>query len=564
MVRARPNPTHRICLIVLFALMYGSVANADVIARVDRERVERNESFSLELIVDSGIDNSPDLTVLEEDFTIVQASRLSNTRIERGEIMRSMTWSISLMANRAGELTIPPIKIGDEESNPVSISVREPSYEPPGEADVFITSELDFAETWVQAQVLYTIKIYHAVATRQGALREPAFTGAEVLVELAGDQRNYEATLNDRTYNVIERSFAIFPQESGTIEISPARFEARVLKEGRITGRKVFESQPQSIVVLPIPAPPEDYPDAAWLPAKEVTLGDEWSRDPGELSAGEPISRNISISALGQLETQVPVLEPPVADGVSIYPDKPVFSRRMEVAGIRGIRTDQYAMIGVRAGDVVLPGIELPWWDIEAREWRVARLPERSVSILPGDDALLIEPVAEPVVAEVAELAPGEPQAVPESGFWRRVAEILAVLWLMTLLGWWWSSRPSREHRMDAEHEPPPIHKQQARQLKLARQAAMEGDAGSVRSAMLEWGRLQWPDAAPRSIGELASRVTAPLSDELRNLSSLSYGPAGVGWKGELTAKAIRSFAVLDEDKASSSTELLPPLMPGT
>ena len=74
--------------------------------------------------------------------------------------------------------------------------------------------------------------------------------------ELAGDDRSYEAIIDGTAYNVVERVYALYPQESGSIEISPARFEARVLRNGRITGRKVFESEPLSVTILPIPDRP--------------------------------------------------------------------------------------------------------------------------------------------------------------------------------------------------------------------------------------------------------------------------------------------------------------------
>lgn len=534
-------------------------AEASVTASVDRQRVEQNESFSLELTVDSTADMSPDLSVLDEDFIIGQTSRLSNTTIINQQIARSMTWTISLMPKRAGNITIPPITIGNEQSNPVTITVTEPSYEPPGEADVFITSEIDYDETFVQAQVIYTIKIYRAVATRQPALREPTFSGAEVLVEVAGEERSYEAILNGRAYNVVERAFALFPQESGAIEISPSRFEARVLRDGRITGRKVFESGSHSVSVKPIPAPPAEYPGAAWLPAKDVRLADSWSRDADELRAGEPITRNITVSALGQLETQIPVTEPPAAHGVSIYPDKPSLSRRLESGGIRGVRTDQYAMIGVSAGVVTLPALELPWYDIDAGQWRIAQLPERALTILPSLDAIVTPgPVEQVESAGDATVAPATPDA-QGSGFWRLVAEILAAAWLLTLFAWWWSSRPSAERR---EPEPVPPHRLQARYLKTARKAALASDGQGLRHALLEWGRLQWPDDAPRSIGDFARRVSAPLSDELMALSRVSYGRDESGWDGAATAKAIRSFAVLESAGSTTSDDPLPRLMP--
>ncbi len=514
-------------------------------------------------MVDSDVRSEPDLSVLQQDFYIGQSSHRYDTKVINGDISRSRTWQVALMARSAGTLTIPAITVGSERSQPLTIEVREPSVAPPGEADVFITAEVDSSDTYVQAQVLYTIKIYRAVSTRQPALREPVFGGAEVLVELAGDERSYEAVIGGRSYNVIERAFAVFPQESGEVTISPARFEARVLRDGRITGRKVFQSEAQVINVKPIPAPPAEFPDAVWLPARDVTLSDEWSREPDRLRAGEPISRNITISALGQLETQIPVIEPPEVDGVNVYSDKPGLSRRFEPDGIRGLRTDQYAMIASSDGDIVLPGIRIPWWDIVNSEWKVAVLPEQSVRILPSPDAPPPDPVLdnppEPVDSAESDAAPATTEQLASVKFWKLVAQILGGLWLLTIVGWWWSTRPTREQR---ELEPEPVHRQQARVLKRARKAAAENDAQVVRHALLEWGRLEWPDAAPRSIGALAQRVAPPLSDELATLSSASYGNGDSGWNGDATARAIRSIRAVSDAGDRSSTDLLPPLMP--
>jgi hypothetical protein len=199
----------------------------------------------------------------------------------------------------------------------------------------------------------------------------------------------------------------------------------------------------------------------------------------------------------------------------------------------------------------------VPWWNIATGEWQVARLPERSINILPSGEAL--QPVLEAAVAvdaeESAELV--AKTAAPD-GFWRSVSELLAAVWLVTVLAWWWSSRPKQATK---EAAPIPVHKRQAKQLKAARKAAVSGDSAGVRHAMIEWGLLQWPDDAPRSIGVIAERVSSPLADELRNLSTLSYGRESGDWDGETLANAIRSFSAL-KDEAVEKGEFLPPLMP--
>ena len=550
-------------LMILFGLLAVSSVSAEVIARVDRPSVDLNESFVLEIIVDTNIDMEPDFSVLDENFYRGQISQLSNTSIINAQIRRSRTWSIALMAKATGKQEIPAITVGNETSKPLSITINEPSNAPPGEADVFITSEVDQTEAFVQSQILYRFKVYRAVATRQEGRRDPVITGSEVLLERAGDERSYEAILNGRAYNVIERVLAIYPQSSGEISISPALFEARVLHDGRITGRKVFESQAHTVKVLPIPAPPADFPNAVWLPARDVRLSEEWSREPNEVVAGEPVTRKVTISALGQIETQIPALEPPEVEGMNIYADKPDLTRIYEAEGIRGIRRDQYAMIGVRGGPVEIPKLEIPWWDIEAGEWRVATLPSRTIEVA-APDAQAYAPA--PVAPEPEAQEPDKPDAdadagvVVADGFWQKVSQLLGGVWLLTLLAWWWSSRSTKvEPRAP---EPPPIYKQQAKFEKAARKAAAAGDKAGVRAALIEWARLQWPDDSPRSIGDIAERVSAPLADELKALSASSYSSTSGDWDGSALARELRSIKVLAADIEATRETPLPPLMP--
>ena len=549
-----------IALAVLMVAAGASDAAAAVRASVDRPSVDLNESFMLEITVDTNTDLEPDLTVLEENFYVGQVSQLSNTSIFNGEIRRSRTWTIALMPKSTGVQEIPAISIGNEKSAPVRINVNEPSNAPPGEADVFVSSEVDQTETYVQAQILYRIKVYRAVATRQPALREPTISGAEVLVELAGDERSYESILNGKAYNVVERVIAIYPQESGEISISPARFEARVLRNGRITGRKVFQSDTHTVSVLPIPAPPDDYPNATWLPARDVQLSEEWSREPERINAGEPVTRRVTVSALGQIETQIPAIDPPAIDGLNIYEDKPELSRRIEAEGIRGIRKDQYAMIGVNGGDIELPELQVPWWNIDAAEWRVARLPARTITIKADTVAPVAAPAGEVSPAVAASDTTTPVLKITPDGFWQRASQLLAAAWLLTIIAWWWSSRDSK--RTPREPEQPPLYKRQARLVKSARKAAQAGDAAALRAALLAWGRLQWPDDAPRSLGALAARVAEPLSSELKNLSKASYGPEGSDWDRDAMAKALRSIVVLKDAADAQSSDSLPPLMP--
>lgn len=543
---------------LLLATLSPGLSGAAVIATVDRDEVELNESFTLKVIVDSAIEVVPDVSALEQDFYIGSTSQLSNTTIVNGQISRSRTWTYMLMAKHDGELTIPPITVAGEQSDPLRITVSPQADVLPGEADIFVTSEVDHTESFVQAQILYTVKVYRAVATRQPRLSDLSVEGVEVLKEMAGEERSYESILNGKAYNVVERVYALFPQESGELNIAAARFEARVLRDNRITGRKIFESAAINVLVSPIPPPPADFPNAAWFPAKSVELSQVWSRLPDNLPAGEPVTRHITVTALGQLETQIPVIEPTVSESIKVYPDKPELRNAAVPKGILASRKDQYAMIGVTPGTVELPELKLPWWNIDSGVWEVATLPGATINILPSANALPAPPPV-PEVVETAVEGPVE-TVVVQGRMWQQVSMGLAALWLLTILAWWLRSRPERKPR---EPKEPPLHQQQAKFLKAAKKAALDGDAAGIKEALLAWSRLQWRTGTPRSIGELATRVSDPLAKELRVLCNASYGPHNTPWDGERLAKALRSITVLSDEEEEHEVDSLPPLMPG-
>lgn len=527
---------------------------AEVIASIDRADIEINESFTLKVTTDIDLESKPDVSGLKTDFYVSQGNQLSSTTIINGQISRSNTWSYVLMPRRTGDLVIPAVIIGNEQSAPLYITVAPQLKGMPGEADIFVSAEVDDADSYVQAQILYTVKVYRSVSTRQPRLSEPNVRGVEVLVEQVGEERSYESIMSGKHYNVVERVYALFPQESGKLSITPARFEARILRDGRITGRKIFESESLMVTVNPIPPSPPEFQDAAWLPAKSLKLSETWSREPDKLPAGEPITRHVTITALGLLSTQIPVIDLIVSDGVKIYPDKPEFRVIAKPNGMQAMRKEQYALIGVRAGVVELPELKLPWWNIEQDEWHVASLPSRTLTILPSGETEL------PLVVEQKVEASLEGETIMlQSNFWRHVSEGVIALWLLTMFSWWWSRRPEKKSK---ERESPSIHRQQAKVLKTVRRAALSNDSTTVKSALLNWGRLQWPNDWPRNIGDFASRVSDPLAGELMILCNASYGPVGDVWDGKSLAKALRSFTVKSSEEKKLDADELPPLMP--
>ena len=543
-----------LCRVFIVFVLFLNTGFSGVIASVDRTKVELNETFTLKVIVDTEIDLEPDASGLEGDFYVGSRSQLSNTTIINGKISRSRTWTYALMAKRPGNLVIPSIIVGNEKSQPINILIAPQSESVLGEADVFVSAEVDDSEGFVQAQNLFRIKIYRMVQTRQPRLYEPEIKGIDTLVEIVGDDRNYESVINGKTYEVTERVYALFPQESGVLSIAPIRFEARILKDGSITGRRTYQSSELTINILPIPAPPNAYPDANWLPAKSVKLTEEWSRDMQNLRSGEPITRKLTITAIGQLSTQLPSIDYS-NDRLKIYPDKPKFLDDMNADGMIASRIDQYAMISVNAGDIQLSGVDVPWWDTVEKKWKVATLPTRVINIKPSIDDLVEEKIEAGPSANIE-------QPLPEinDNLWKNISGILGALWILTIFFWFYS-KPVKKRTVKKTYEP--LYKKLELQLRKAKNAALANEKEKFKQAFVDWARLQWPDNIPLSLGEVADRVDKPLSDELKIFNKITYGSDhNELWDGKAMAKAIKKISFLDASNNKGKKRELPALAP--
>ena len=543
-----------LCRVFIVFVLFLNTGFSGVIASVDRTKVELNETFTLKVIVDTEIELDPDASGLEGDFYVGSPFQLSNTTIINGKISRSRTWTYALKAKRPGNLVIPSIIVGNEKSQPINILIAPQSESVLGEADVFVSAEVDDSEGFVQAQNLFRIKIYKMVQTRQPRLYEPEIKGIDTLVEIVGDDRNYESVINGKTYEVTERVYALFPQESGVLTIAPIRFEARILKDGSITGRRTYQSLELTINILPIPAPPNAYPNANWLPAKSVKLTQEWSRDMQNLRSGEPITRKLTITAIGQLSTQLPSIDYS-NDRLKIYPDKPKFLDEMNADGMIASRIDQYAMISVNAGDIQLSGVDVPWWDTVEKKWKVATLPTRVINIKPSIDDLVEEKIEAGPPANIE-------QPLPEikDNLWKNISGILGALWILTIFFWFYS-KPVKNRTVKKTYEP--LYKKLELQLRKAKNAALANEKEKFKQAFVDWARLQWPDNIPLSLGEVADRVDKPLSDELKIFNKITYGSDhNELWDGKAMAKAIKKISFLDASNNKGKKRELPALAP--
>ena len=111
------------CLLLFSALLIPVLAKASVTATVDRSAINEGETFTLNLSVSGGNSSQPDLSVLHKDFDVLGTGQNSSIQIINGSVQSHHSWSITLSPQHTGTLTIPPITVGSERSQALTITV---------------------------------------------------------------------------------------------------------------------------------------------------------------------------------------------------------------------------------------------------------------------------------------------------------------------------------------------------------------------------------------------------------------------------------------------------------
>jgi hypothetical protein len=529
-------------------------AQEPIQATVDRTTVRLNESFTLVLRAEGPIRGEPDTAPLAAQFDILNAMSSRRIGIVNTRATEVNEWQYQLMPKSAGGFTIPPLRIGDRQSNALTVRVLAPDASATAAADIFMELVAEPEVVYAQSQILFTLRLYVGVSTGRATLTAPETTGVEAIVEKLGEDAVYKTTRGGRAFDVRERRYAVFPQQAGMLTIGPVTYEAMVIPDRGFSRVQRFRSDVMEVEVQPAVAPPPALAGAAWLPAREVTLTEQWSEPDGELTVGIPRTRTIVVEAVGLLETQLPEVVLGSQPGVRQYADRPELAREVTADGLRSRRSVSYAVIAQSSGELTLAGVQVPWWNVTAQRWEVAELSSRTVQVIPGNDA------AAPVAADV-EPAAAAPVAgrAPQGSFWPWVSGVLGAAWLATLALWWRTARrdprPSPAGGSPKAHGAPALRKI----LRDLGSACAVSDAAAARAALLRYAEVRFAPSPPRSLGALAALLPEPLAHEVLALEAHIYGAALGPWRGE-ALEALRK----DLESAAVAAEPPPadPLLP--
>ncbi len=515
---------------------------AAVSASLDRDRAALGDTLRLSIAATDGEDlDELELLPLETDFEILARSSSSKSSFINGNFSSSRELVLDITPRREGLLTIPALRLGSQATSPLQVTVGPPPQGSNGGQDLLFEAELDRSSVYVQGQVILTLRLQQAVNLDDRNITQLQLDNAFVRPL---EQNSFQRTVNGRPWLVHELRYAIFPEQSGTLEIPAQTFTARERAPRRSLfdsggGRQVRRSTAAlSIEVLPRP---DSYPPGEWLPAAALTLEESWSTPPEQLEIGESATRTITIRGEGVQGAQLPPVMFPPVEGLKFYPDQPTISDEETAGGLVGTRVDSVAVVPTRAGRWQLPEVRIPWWDTASNELRYAVLPARELEIggsAPATAPQVPSPVPAPTIAlDAATVSNTNEVATGSDRWWPLIALANGAGWLITLVYLAWSRRQRRQaatgQQAEDRREPPAF--------KALLQACASGDAPRARKALLDWTAIVSAQPRLASLAQVAAAFTDPAMDAaLDALNAALYRDPPASWDGAVLADAAR------------------------
>jgi len=386
----------------------------------------------------------------------------------------------------------------------------------------------------------------------------------DVVVEPLGDITQYQTEIENRAYLVLEKKYALFPQQSGRLNIEPIQAAVQLGSRSRSlfdpfrNSGKVVRLLSQGLT-MEVLTKADSFKAQHWLPSTGVQLTEDWQGEIDQLSAGIPVTRTITMTAEGLTAAQLPDLGQRDIQGINQYPDKPVLKDRRSGAGIVGKRQQKTALIATAGGRYTIPEISIPWWNLETEQLEFARIPSRTIDVEGGTDTgSEVEEEAKTESTETVEVAVAAPPRV--GSFWIWLSVFLAAGWILSSLAWWLTRKASMQRVSGGEKT---VEISLSKATRRLRQACAGNNAMDARDAMLSWANALKPERRFTNLNQIARFFGEPLKQNIDALNQSLYSQAAGAWNGEnLWSSCEQLLSILEPGRHEETSTGLMPLNP--
>ena len=273
---------------------------------------------------------------------------------------------------------------------------------------IFIKTNLSKTKPYQYEPFIYTIKLYSKHAANNIQL-EP-LNIEDSYVKSIEFNKVYTEQKNGIVFNVAECSYMITPLSANMVTIPSLKISGISLLNKYQTVGGFFQSeyeQPKSQVDLDqkefvlkseefkIEVLPPVGEVSPWIPAKRLSVSENLEMK--QYKIGESITRVITINAEGIRSNQLPDISKnlPNSDDYKIYAEAPKADENIKNGKITSSKEYTYSIISQKTGKIILPSVEIKWWDVNNSKFVNSTIPARSIEIKGVANAANLKPTNE-------------------------------------------------------------------------------------------------------------------------------------------------------------------------
>lgn len=545
----------------MILLVWQGTVSATTTLRVDPQQIQVSDTFHLILSSDNAQSGGlPNLAPLQNDFTILGTERSLSYSMVNGQSSSQSQWIILLRPKRSGKLTIPPIKVGQEQTKPsfidvssdgtINASSENKSNTQDESNDLMLKASISEQRPYVNQQVLLTVKLYSNKQLINAEYHPPSVENA-LLIPL-GDGRHYQTQVKGMPYEVEEQQYAIFPQKSGVLTFRPPSFHATIYDQ--FPKPVTIEAKTKPISVLPAPT---DYQGKNWLPAKKITLAETYDPPKEMLKEGDTVTRTVILKAVAMPAQLLPILSFDASGGFNIYPESPEVKNTVSQNELVGTSTTKITYLLNQGGRTTIPALEVPWFNTVTGKTEIATLPARTFIVEANENASVKKTdtlTSHQTVSHTGKT--DEPRSVLSSFFskpiaWAFIAGFGAAGGLFALM--WWFKHSRRFNRNYANHTA----------VKRLREACQKNRPAQARDALLDWAHSQWPGANILNLQDIGKLTRdSAMKKQLLALNQALYNPnPAASWQGTGLWQSFNTYRQQKPGKNYKRSDL-PPIHP--
>ncbi len=419
-------------LLLVFVLFPagGRAEEINFTASVDRETISINDRLTYTLTIEGLRDGKPELPTIP-GFEAIASSSSTQFSLINNQTRIVQSISYTLMPLEAGEFTIPsarlvhggktylsrpvkvrvvdgpaPLSAGPPAGPAGSPAAAETQAQPEGAPPLFITTEVDRKEAYVNEQISLVFKLYRRLQVANLGYSPPPTTG--FIEERLGDDRSYGQVLKGHRYEILEIPRAVFPVSAGQLSIGPAELRGDVLVPRRSRRMSPFgfddffgddffadafaerqpfvlRSEPISLTVKPLPQ--EGRPGNFRGAVGDFSL--QVSAAPEKVRAGEPVTVTMKVSGRGNLDSvAVPVI--PTGDEFQTYDPEVETRKDVRQGKLGGEKIFKQVLIPLTAEVKEIPPVSFSFFDPGRGEYRTVTGQPLAIAVeaAPGRETL--------------------------------------------------------------------------------------------------------------------------------------------------------------------------------